>query len=341
MEGSAPGNGARAALLTLHEIQWQFPQFAIWRETTAGRIRYVARRARPGTHPHTVVTGDLTEMQDMLTQSTGLPWPEPGGRPAPGMPSVARIYDYWCGGKDHMAADRRAAGPVMAEFPEVAGIARANRAFVAHAVTYAAARGVAQFLDIGSGLPAWPAVHQLAQGVVPAARTVYLDHDPIVLAHSRALLADGRSTAVAGGDLRNPKAILTDPTVRAVIRFEEPVCLLLAAVLDFLEPEEAGRAVATLTAPLAPGSYLVISAGTATGTDPALLTRLRFAYAGTTTVTSYPEQAIREWFTGFGLVPPGLVDVRDWQATSPIPGLPRRRAVRFLAAIGHKHPPTI
>jgi len=334
-------NGSTASPRTLRDLQREYPQFAIWREVTGERTRYIARRARPEVNPYTVVTADLGELGTILATSA-LPPQVPRRADEFAVPNIARMYDYWRGGKDYHAADRRAASQVLAQFPEVARIARANRAFVTRATARAAAHGVAQFLDVGAGLPAWPAVHQVAQQHQPDATVAYVDNDAVVLAHARALLAAGPAVTVAEGDLRDPEAILSHPAVRTVIGFDRPVCLLLAAVLHFLEPAEADHAVGVLTAPLAPGSYLVLSAGTATGTDPALVERLRTAYAGASVVTARTEDEIRGWFTGFDLLPPGLVDARDWRAGRARPGAARTRsAARFLAGTGRKPAPRL
>lgn len=193
----------------------------------------------------------------------------------------------------------------------MARVAVANREFVARAVAYAAA-GISQFIDIGAGLPAAPSIHQVARHADPAARAAYVDNDPVVLAHARALLA-GPGLAVVPGDLRQPAAILTDAALRDVIDLDQPACLVLAAVLHFLTPAEADAVVAELTAALAPGSCLVISAGTSIGTSPALISRLRAAYQGTTVITGRPEAEIAAYFTGLEMIPLGLTDVAAWR----------------------------
>ncbi len=323
----------------LHEVQKEFPQFAIWREICGEHVHCIARRIDPATHPHTVVTATLTELRAVLAETARQQPPRPA---VPAAPNIARMYSYWTHGKDHYAADRHAADTVQAAFPEVAQIARANRAFVTRAVAHVTAQGITQFADIGAGLPAWPAIHQIAHRHNPTAKVCYIDNDEIVLAHARALLAAGPNVTVAPGDLRKPADILAHPVVRIVIDFDRPACLILASVLHFLEPHEADEAVATLTAALAPGSYLVLSAGTSTGTDPALIERLRAAYTGTSPIAARTEQDITRWFTGLHLLPPGLADVRDWR-----PGHTARRArtrptaARFLAGVGCKPPPAL
>ena len=255
----------------------------------------------------------------------------------PAVPSIARMYNYWTGGKDHHPADRQAANSVLTDFPEVAAIARANRDFVTRAVAWVAARGISQFLDVGAGLPAEPAVHQTAQRVHPAARTVYVDNDRLVITHARALLADP-GVAVVPGDLRDPASILADAAKAGAIDLGKPVCVLLAAILHFLSSDEADAAVVAFTRIMVPGSYLIVSAGTSTGTDPALLCRLRAAYSSTTIVTDRTAQEIEGWFHGLELVPPGVVDVQAWRPGCHLSSL-APVAARILGGVGQKvHP---
>ena len=311
-------------------VQADFPAYQIWQEESRGQPRFVARSRYWRLNPHTVVTPDLAELRDALD-----PAPGPGRDPvAPAQPNIARMYDYWLDGKDHFAADRAAADAVMEAFPEVAEVARANRQFLARAVRYVAQKGVGQFLDLGSGLPASPNVHETAWAVNPGARVVYVDHDPVVLAHARALLAVDDKVSVVAGDIRDHADLLADEALTARIDIAAPVCVLLVSVLHFLTPEEADAAVATCREWMAPGSYLVISAGTSTGTDPELIRRLREAYGGTAPVTGRTASEIRAWFEGLTLARPGLVDVWAWR-----PDTLRRHAsprVRFLAGVGRK-----
>ena len=173
------------------------------------------------------------------------------------------MYDYFIGGKNHFAADRQTAAKVLRHSPSIRVAARENRAFLGRAVRYLAAEaGIRQFLDIGTGLPTTNNVHEVAQESAPSARVVYVDNDPLVLAHARALLTsspEGR-TAYIHADLRDPEAILSSPVVREVLDFSQPVALILVAILHFV-PDEFGPAkiLATLTDALPPGSYLASS----------------------------------------------------------------------------------
>jgi hypothetical protein len=332
---AAVPDGTTLSLDGLALLQRDFPSHRIWMEDGPGRVRYVARGLRLEVRPSAVVTGDLAELRAMLAVGAN----DQVGLVAydPAVPSIARMYNYWIGGKDHFPADRLAANSVLADFPEVATLARANRDFVTRAVAWVAARGVGQFLDIGAGLPADPAVHRIAQRVHPAARTVYVDNDRLVITHARALLA-GPGVGVVPGDLRDPASILADCTTAGAIDLGKPVCVLLAAVLHFLTPEEADAAVAAFIRAMVPGSYLIVSAGTSTGTDPALLNRLRTAYASTSIVSGRTAAEIEAWFDGLELVSPGVVNVQAWRPGCRLSSL-APVAARILGGVGQKaHP---
>ncbi|MGI5169129.1 SAM-dependent methyltransferase [Spirillospora sp. CA-253888] len=234
----------------------------------------------------------------------------------PHVPNVARMYDYYLGGKDNYAADRAAADQVVAAVPYIRDFTRANRRFLVRAVTLLAERGVRQFLDLGSGLPTRENVHEAARRVAPGARTVYVDHDPVVLAHGRALLAGDPLTTVVQADLRDPKAVLEHPEVRSRIDFGEPVAVLLLAVLHFVPAdEEAAAIVAALREPLAAGGHLVVSHGHAGRIDKDAEARVRGAYRTTAPgdiVPRSPEQ-IASYFEGMEILAPGVVPVEAWR----------------------------
>jgi O-methyltransferase involved in polyketide biosynthesis len=329
----APASAVREPADELPSLQAAFPCYRICREDICGRVRYSACRQQPGLHPHTVITDDLAEMRAALESSRHaalIPF-------SPDMSNVARIYDFFIGGKDHLQADRAAALAVLRRFPEVAGIARANRAFQARAVRHAAGRGITQFIDLGAGLPTAPATHHSARAIAPAARVAYVDNDAVVIAHARALLAVDRQIAVVAADLRDPGAVLTDPGLAQVIDLSRPVCILLVSVLHFLPASEADAAVAAYQQAMAPGSLLVISAGTCTGADPKLIESLQDAYSGTAPVIGRSQAEIAAWFHGLTLAPPGLADIRDWQPDSPgDPGRQPPPRGRFLAGVACK-----
>jgi hypothetical protein len=233
-------------------------------------------------------------------------------------PHPARMYDYYLGGKNHFAADRETAERGLAGWQSGRVAARENRAFLGRAVRFLAAEaGIRQFLDIGTGLPTTNNVHQVAQAVAPSARVVYADNDPLVLAHARALLTsspEGR-TAYIHADLRDPQSILSDPAVREVLDFSQPIALMLVAVLHFVPDEfKPTQVLATLTDAMPPGSYLVAShiTGEHDPVGPAAGARA-YQAAGLPAQLRDCDQFTRLAFSGLDLIPPGVVLVSEWR----------------------------
>ena len=231
------------------------------------------------------------------------------------VPNGARIYDYMLGGKENYAADRAAAQAMLDANPAAWRTAQANRAFLGRAVRLAAVEGgVRQFLDIGTGLPTQQNVHQVAREAAPESRTVYVDHDPVVVAQANALLAATDRVGVVQGDLRRPQEILADPTTRRMIDFAEPVGVLLVAVLHFVADEDDPAAIlATLREAMAPGSHLIISHTIDEGAGHVIGTaRSGFRRAGSPLFPRTRAQ-VERFFDGFELLQPGLVDVHAWR----------------------------
>ena len=249
----------------------------------------------------------------------------------------ARVYDYWLGGKENFPADRAAAEAVIAELPDMPLIARENRAFLRRGVRFLAAEaGIRQFLDFGSGLPTQGNVHEIAQQVTPTARILYVDNDPIVLAHGRALLASS-TTEVIQADLREPATILDHPTTRRLLNLDRPVGVLLSAILHHLRAEEdPAGIVACLRDAVAPGSYVLISHGTADfNTEAATRAAARFAQARTAMPYVNRSRAeIARFFEGWELVDPGLVQAPYWRPDGPLPDYADR--ITTYAGIGRK-----
>jgi hypothetical protein len=254
-------------------------------------------------------------------------------------PHAARIYDYYLGGKDNFAADRRTAERAMAFWPTVRTAARENRAFLGRAVRFLVAEaGIRQFLDIGAGLPSANNVHEVAQGLVPSCRVLYVDNDPIVLAHARALLTSSPEgkTAYLYADLREPEKILADP-VTAALDFSQPIALILAAVLHFVPDEwEPRRIVDTLLAALPRGSYLAASHITPEH-DPVGVGGLErtFRASGLPAQVRVAEEFAGLAFRGLETVDPGLVLVSEWRPEGD--GVrPLASEVNWYAAIARK-----
>ncbi len=231
------------------------------------------------------------------------------------VPSVARIYDWWLGGKDNFAVDRAAAEKLLALVGEDGRLViRQNRDFLGRAVRFLSESGIRQFLDIGAGIPTRGNVHEVAQEVDPEARVVYVDNDPIVATHGRALLRNGGRTGVVEADMRDPEKITDSPITRDLIDFSQPVAVLFVSVLHFVDDDEAARAVAYFRELMAPGSYMVIAHGTQGRLTEQTIGETRRVYEKSTAALNdrTPEE-IAGLFTGFELLSPGLVDVADWR----------------------------
>lgn len=232
-------------------------------------------------------------------------------------PSIARMYDYYLGGKDNFAADREAAERVLAIIPQAPVIARQNREFLGRAVRFLAESGIRQFLDIGTGLPTQDNVHQVAQRIAPDSRVVYVDNDPVACLHA-SYLRGCPITAIIEADVRQPEDVLGHPEVRNLIDFTQPVAVLFVAMLHCLADEDdpAGL-VARFREKMAPGSYLVVSHITAEEDDKSVEQALDvYKQVGLTSLTRRSREKILGFFDGLELVEPGLVSVPDWR---PVP----------------------
>jgi hypothetical protein len=237
------------------------------------------------------------------------------------VPNMARVYNYWLGGKDHFPADRAEADFLLGIYPPLRDLVRENRAFVTRAVAWAAGQGISQFLVLGAGLPASPAVHQAARAVLPAARVAYVDNDPVVLAHARALLATGDGVTAVAADLRDPAAVLADKELRTVIDPAQPAGVILGAVLHFLDAGTARTVAGGYAGLIAPGSYLIISV--ACHDDEMLGNRLAQQYTAATW-HNHPAEVVESFFGGLELVGPGLTEAQTWRAWLTEPRLCRR-----------------
>jgi S-adenosyl methyltransferase len=255
-------------------------------------------------------------------------------------PHSARMYDYFIGGKNHFAADRETAAEVLRHSPSIRIAARENRAFLGRAVRYLAAEaGIRQFLDIGTGLPTTSNVHEVAQAVAPSSRIVYVDNDPLVLAHARALLTsapEGR-TAYIDADLREPEAIVGHPATREVLDFSQPIALMLVAILHFAPDDfEPARIIATLLDALPSGSYLAASHLV---TDHTVATagaaQQVMRSAGIAMQRRDSGEFARLAFAGLDLVPPGVVLVSDWRPDDDGPR-PAPHEVNCYAGVARK-----
>ena len=247
----------------------------------------------------------------------------------------ARIYNYYLGGTTHFAADRKIANNVLAVLPEGRDMAIANRAFLGRVVRFLASQGIHQLLDIGIGLP-WPgSPSEILHAIDPDARVVYVDNDPIVVAHARALLRDGGPMDVVHGDLRAPEKLLADPVIAATLDFSKPMAILLVAVLHFIrDREEPERIVQTLKDAMPPGSYLAISHGTH-DFNPERATAAVRGYDEATAPFVLRSRERVEWFlNGLDMVEPGVVQLPYWRPDGGVEEDPSK--IWLYAAVGRK-----
>ncbi|WP_433435642.1 SAM-dependent methyltransferase [Nonomuraea sp. CA-141351] len=231
----------------------------------------------------------------------------------PTVPSSARVYDYLLGGKDHVAVDRAVAEKLLAVAPDTRQVARANRRFQVEVVRHLAEQGVRQFIDLGTGIPTSPSIHETARSVSPACRVIYVDHDPVVRLHAQVRLADSAGVASVQADLRRPADVLSDPNVTGLIDFDQPVCVLMVGVLHYvMDEEDPAGIVAAFRQRMAPGSHLVISHAMSES-DPQVIAQLTMATADTPAQARFrTREEVLRLFDGFELIGPGLVPVHDW-----------------------------
>ncbi|MFG1711257.1 SAM-dependent methyltransferase, partial [Nonomuraea sp. M3C6] len=241
----------------------------------------------------------------------------------------ARIYDYLLGGKENFEADRTSAAEIIKSSPLAPIVARENRKFLVRAVEYLAPN-VEQFIDIGAGFPTRPNAHQVARRQNPGARVAYVDNDPMVLSHARAMLPTDDRTIAVGADMTTPYDIVHDSDIQNLIDFTKPVAVLLVAVLHFLEDEAAGKLVGAFREVMVPGSCLVIS-HMLTRSD-LMEARLIYRRATRTHISGRTRDEIDGMFDGFAYVEPGLVPVAAWRPTRDLPT--RLRNLPMLAGIG-------
>lgn len=252
------------------------------------------------------------------------------------VPSIARAYDYILGGKEHFEIDRRVTDALFAAVPESGQLARSGRNLIRRAVNYLAGEaGIRQIIDIGSGLPTVGNVHEIAHAIDPETRVVYVDNDPLVLAHGRALLADERRTTVITADIRDPDAIFDNPETRRFIDFDQPYAVLCVSIFHHLHDEEAYVTAEALKARLAPGTYLMLANFLDDDEPRAKAMERAFIEGGLGTGRFRTWSELRRLHEGLDLIEPGLVYANDWH---PDDLTPKNSPVHtlFAAVLGRK-----
>ncbi|HEU5160750.1 MAG TPA: SAM-dependent methyltransferase [Streptosporangiaceae bacterium] len=296
-------------------------------------------RLRPA--PHQILArlnGDTSAWLTAEVTADGAAEPEPVPAEVDvARPNVARIYDYFLGGKDNFAADREAAERILAIIPEAREGAHVNREFLGRAVRFLARAGIRQFIDLGAGLPTQANVHEVAHQVDPAARVVYVDNDPIIRVHGQALLHSVATTTIIEADLREPKKILEHPELRSFIDFNEPVAVLMVGILHFIADfEDPYGIVARVRDRLAPGSYLAISHATA---EPhrGNSNRVAAVYSqATAMLTPRDRVEVVRFFDEFDLLEPGVVYASQWRPDSQFPEVADPSKSHILVGVARK-----
>jgi S-adenosyl methyltransferase len=234
-------------------------------------------------------------------------------------PNAARIYDYFLGGYHNFEVDRQAADRLAQTNPDVRSASWVNRAFLRRCVRFLVKQGIEQFLDIGSGIPTVGNVHEIAQAALPSAHVVYVDIDPVAVAHSQAMLRDNASVAAIRADARQPDQILDHVEVRRLLDWSKPAAVLFVAVLHLLpDDDQAYRAVVTLRDAMAVGSYVAVSHPSCEDASPTLLQQINTLTPVSSSRYQYRTLAkIGRFFDGLDLVEPGLVRTPLWRPESP------------------------
>jgi O-methyltransferase involved in polyketide biosynthesis len=228
-------------------------------------------------------------------------------------PNVARVWNYLVGGRDNFETDRKAARQLIAAAPVMSEVGQATRGFHRRALQFAAEAGIRQFLDIGTGMPTAGNTHDIAQAIAPESRIVYVDNDPVVLSHARALLTSAREgvTSYIDADARDVQCIVTGAAT--TLDFSQPVAVILIDVLNFIPGDDAARVVRALRGAVSPGSYLVV-AHPASDLDPSLENAARrWNQISETPITLRPRAEVTSWADSLEIIDPGVVTVTQWR----------------------------
>lgn len=252
-------------------------------------------------------------------------------------PSPARVYDYYLGGSHNFAADRQLARRTIELYPDLPLILQANRAFLRRSVRYLVKQGITQFLDIGSGIPTEGNVHEVAQTASPECRILYVDIDPVAVAHSRAILTGNPRADIVQADLRDLPAIIDDPSARSLIDLTQPIGVLMLAILHFIPDQaEAEGIVAQYRKIISPGSYLAVSHASYGGRPDQSDLATELYQRAIPSFRRRTHAEIQALFGGFDLVPPGLVFYPLWRPDAPADVGDHPERISGYAAVGRR-----
>jgi hypothetical protein len=252
-------------------------------------------------------------------------------------PSAARVYDYYLGGAHNFAVDREMAERAIGLWPDLPMIMQQNRAFLRRAVQFCVDAGIRQFLDLGSGIPTVGNVHEVAQDAAPESRVVYVDNDPVAAAYSENILRGNDRAGVVQADLRRPDEVLTSPGVRTLLNLDEPIAVMMVAVLHFVpDSDDPSAIVAKYREAMAPGSYLVLSHASQAGRPDQADSHQDLYQRTATPMTMRTREQVTGLFDGFDLVEPGVVFFPEWRPVSPEDVDDHPERFTGLAAVGRK-----
>jgi hypothetical protein len=251
--------------------------------------------------------------------------------------TAARMYDYYLGGMHNFPADREAADAIIEQYPFVPGAARANRAFLVNAVRHLSESGVRQFLDIGSGIPTVDHVHSVARRIHPDARVAYVDIDPVAVAESLDILDSDDLSVAVRGDVQQPQAIVDNAEIRALLDFDRPICVIMAAVLHFVpEHRVAEDSVTSLIASVSAGSHFVMSHSATESFAVHAGAEDIYQRRTLTPGTVRTRAEVERLFTGLELLDPGVVWVHEWRPGAVVERVDSPVAGGFWAGVGRK-----
>jgi hypothetical protein len=307
----------RTALETLH---LEFPRYAITMRAIGDKTFYLAEATGSHVQPRFAQAGSIDRLRAKLST--------PVREFTTTEPSIPRVWDALLGGQNNFAVDREQAARLLSVFPQADKLARESREFQRRAVTLVAAAGVHQFLDIGCGLPTSPATHEVAQQVQPGSVVVYADNDEMVMSHAQNLLARAPGVVAVAGDLANPDEILYDWRVRQALDFRQPIAVVLTMTLHFFDAETARTICARLIDGIAPGSYLIVSAGHLDGHASQQFT----AEYQAGNLHHHGREDLAGFLPGLEVVKPGITEACAWRVPILLTRQPSRGHIWVAAA---------